>query len=152
MSGNQAHPDPLLPARNFLHFLHIFLQIITCISPSYTCISARWYIDLSERILIHFFQPPATSFIFFSSLFCRDLFFCCWFISAFPRDSLHGLWPLWGGTKICINFNLGDNLTFWKSKVVQPRPFAICGAIYLISIEDVSIWSAPRYIWGRSHI
>ena len=88
MSGNQAHPDPLLPALNFLHlfffmyfsktiqrfvkahldtllpatrnflhlFLHVFLQVITCICP-------RWYIDVSKRTLIHFFEP-STYFIF----------------------------------------------------------------------------------------
>ena len=145
MSGNQAHPDPPLPARNFLHFLHVFLQIITCISPSYYMYFCKM-IHRFVRAHPDPFFPATRNFLHF---FLFDIlprsFFCCWFISAFPRDSLHGLWPLWGGTKICINFNLGDNLTFWKSKVVQPRPFAICGAIYLISIEDVSIWSAPRY-------
>ena len=140
MSGNQAHPDPPLPARNFLHlFLHVFLQIITCISPSYYMYFCKM-IHRFVRAHPDPFFPATRNFLHF---FLFDIlpgsFFCCWFISAFPRDSLHGLWPLWGGTKICINFNLGDNLTFWKSKVVQPRPFAICGAICLISIEDVSI-------------
>ena len=126
--------SPQLTLSFYMYFsklLNVFLQDDTKI-----CQSAPWSTFSSH--------PQLPSF-FFSSIFCPDLFSAAGLYPPFLATAYTVYGLCGGGTKICINFNLGDNLTFWRSKVVQLRPFAICGAIYLITREDVSIWWAPRY-------